>query len=483
MMKRNLLSMLVLFMSVGAMAQQQMVSNYEIKLKIKNTENDTVYLANYLGKKLYYYDTAYVDSKGVSIFKGKSIPAGVYAVVTKGPKYFEIVVNEPKIELETSTENFTKFMNVKQSAENKIFYEFITVMLDKRSLQSPLSNQLNDSTISQEKRNELITQIRAIDEEIKVFQKEFDAKYHSKYFTASLLSINFETEIPVEIDSANRYWYYRAHFLERIDFNDDRFVRSPAFHNKIEKYFTSVLPQIPDTICAEAQRIIGSIKNEKSDTWKYLVHFITNTFEQSKVMGMDRVLVCMGKKYYCADTPSKAYWMPEDKLKEMCDRINVTQSLLLGEKAPNLILQDSTEKKWVNLHRDIKSKWTILVFWDPNCGHCKKEIPVIQTFYEENKNTYDISIVAISTELENKDWKKYIRENNLTDWIHISDNPEIHNNPAKYLGVTTLESLNFRHTYDIYTTPQIYILDENKTIKAKKIGAAQLEDLFEKMNR
>lgn len=463
-------------------SQNNIISNYEIKVKIKNTENDTLYLANYLGKKLYYYDTAYADNKGITVFKGNKIPAGIYAVVTKGPKYFEIVVNEPKIELETSTDDFTNNMVVKNSPENKVFYEFITYVVNRRKEAYPLNEKLKDTTLSQTEKDDIYNQLKKIDEDVAAFQKEFDKKYYPNYFSATLLSLNFELEIPEEIDSTERYFYYKEHFLDRIDFNDDRFVRSPAFHNKLEKYFNQVLPQIPDTIIAEAKKIIGNIKDEKSDTWKYVVHYITNTYEQSKLMGMDKVLVFMAQNYYCSTKPSKAYWMPEDKLKELCEKTAIGQYLLIGEKAPNLILQDTTESQWINLHEVAKTKWTIVIFYDPNCGHCKKEIPLFKEFYDKYKETYDLTIIGVNTELENKDWKKFIREQELNGWIHISDNPEIHNHPEKYLNKTTIESLNFRRTYDIFSTPQVYILDKNKIIKAKKIGAEQLEDLFEKLN-
>jgi hypothetical protein len=39
---------------------------------------------------------------------------------------------------------------------------------------------------------------------------------------------------------------------------------------------------------------------------------------------------------------------------------------------------------------------------------------------------------------------------------------------------------NFRYDYFIESTPQLFVLDENKKIIAKKIGAEQLYDFFAK---
>ena len=154
-------------------------------------------------------------------------------------------------------------------------------------------------------------------------------------------------------------------------------------------------------------------------------------------------------------------------MKEICDRATTLNRLKLFGPAPDLILQDTSETKWVDITK-LPNEYKVLVFWDPGCGHCKKEIPKLKKLYDEIKSRkMDIEIIGVNTELENKAWKKYIRENKL-DWINISDNPEVNGNPRKYIveqRKTTLNSLNFRDIYDIFSTPQIFLLDsENKII-------------------
>ena len=473
---RYLLIVFSLFI-LSANAQEN-VKNYQFKFKINGTEGDTLYMANYLGKKLYYYDTAYADKGGITIFKGNEIPGGIYAIVTPGPKYFEIVVNEPKIELETNIEDFTEHMNVKISEENKAFYEYINFVNKKKIKSIPLAQKFKDTLTSEKEKEELRQQLEKIDAEVKAFQENFEEKHFDKLFAAKILSLNHELKIPEAIGEDSRYVYYKTHFLDNLDLNDDRFAHSPAFINKIERYFTEVLQQHPDTIYTHAFKLIDQIRDEKSDTWKLLVHYVTNTFEHSKIMGMDKVFVKMGQKYYCNEGKTKAYWMPEDKLTELCEKVAVLEHLLIGEKAPNLILQDTTEQNWINLHKDVNADFTILVFWDPDCGHCKKEVPKINDIYLKLRDSINLKVVGVGGLLEMDKWKTFIREKELNDWIHISDNPEIHNNAYNYLNKTTIESLNFRQTYDIYSYPQVYLLDENKVILAKKLGADSLEKVI-----
>ena len=44
-----------------------------------------------------------------------------------------------------------------------------------------------------------------------------------------------------------------------------------------------------------------------------------------------------------------------------------------------------------------------------------------------------------------------------------------------------MESLNFRTTFDVYATPKMFLLDEDKNIVAKQVGAVQLAEILSQM--
>ncbi|MBT5976272.1 MAG: hypothetical protein HOG66_01390, partial [Flavobacteriales bacterium] len=66
-------------------------------------------------------------------------------------------------------------------------------------------------------------------------------------------------------------------------------------------------------------------------------------------------------------------------------------------------------------------------------------------------------------------------------WINVSDSPEANENAQELMlkGTTTAQSLNFRDTYDIFSTPKIYLLDENKKIIAVKLMPEQMGDFID----
>ncbi|MBA3705010.1 MAG: TlpA family protein disulfide reductase, partial [Bacteroidetes bacterium] len=112
----------------------------------------------------------------------------------------------------------------------------------------------------------------------------------------------------------------------------------------------------------------------------------------------------------------------------------------------------------------VKSKYTVLIFWDHDCGHCKKEVPKLAELYKKVK-AKGVEVYAIETEDKPAEWKKFIRENNL-NWINV------HESDAYKRAVT-------KKIYDIYSTPVTYLLDENKIIKAKRIDVEQLGNFID----
>ena len=157
------------------------------------------------------------------------------------------------------------------------------------------------------------------------------------------------------------------------------------------------------------------------------------------------------------------YFFAENYKEILVDREDLKNklNLVIGAQPPNLILKDTTDTKWFDFY-SLKSDYTIVYFWDPECGHCKKTTPVLLDLYHNMKDK-GVVVYAVGTELENDDWKKYIIEHQL-DFINVSDTPE----HPDY----------FRTIYDIYSTPRIFILDKDKKIIAKQLSVEQIEEFI-----
>ncbi len=458
---------------------------HNLKFKINGLKDTVAYLAGYYGPKQYFKDTADVDSQGNLVFKGKdSLPGGIYSVVMpdKGT-YFEFIINEQNFSMETDTGNFVKAMKVKGSVENDLFYKRLNYLEGKQKEINPFKAIAEDSTKSEEAKKPSRDKLSAIDKEIKEYTLKV-VQENPSTFLAKVFKAMEEPEVPETPllpngakDSLFPFRYYKDHFFDNVDFRDDRLLRTPVFHNKMEKYLSKLTVQHPDSISAAADFMAAKAKGNK-EMFKYIVHYVTSTYEKSNIMGMDAVFVHMAQNYYMK---GEAFWIDTAQLAKITERANKLAPLLVGKKVVNVTLQDTSCKKWYSLY-DVKAKYTVLIFWDPNCGHCKKVIPKLKELFDKYSDRNFFDVFAVGTEFEDKDWSKFIVEHNL-NWTNVSDNPEINKNYAKYIHLTNIESLNFRQTFDIYATPVTLLLNENKEIIAKKIDVEQIEELLERFQK
>lgn len=463
MQKRNFT--ILMFISLFFLKSVSAQEGYQVKVKVAGVRDSMCYLANYFGDKQYLKDSCLADAQGSFVFKGKEkLGGGIYLVVIPGKRYFEVLIDkEQNFSLETDTVDFVKHMKIKGSQENTIFYDYLKFIGEKSKAIEPLRAEFESVKSDPAKSEDVRKRMAVIDSSVISYKDEF-MKNNPDFLLTKVFKVTEEVKMPEipkkadgTLDSLFMYNYYKAHFFENIDLKDDRLLRTPVFHPKLEQYFKKLTLQMPDSINKEADQIIAQL-NPGSEMFKYVVWWVTNTYETSNIMGMDAVFVHMVEKYY---TKEKAFWVDDAQLYKIQDRARVLKPILVGTKVKNIVLNDSLGQPH-SLH-DVKAKYTVLYFWDPDCGHCQKITPKLKESYDKIKSK-GVQVFAVCTEVEIDKWKKFIREKDL-NWINVAD-PELHN--------------NFRHDFDITTTPQIFLLDENKTIIAKRIEVETMNEILEK---
>ncbi|MES2620928.1 MAG: thioredoxin-like domain-containing protein [Bacteroidota bacterium] len=440
-----------------------------IKLTVKGLESSNMILANYFGDKQYVKDTLEFDKKGtVTIKADTTLPGGVYLAVfpALGNRYFEFIISESQFSLETDTTDLTGHLKTTGSVENSLFYGDMK-FLGKMKQTSDSISALYKNAKDEKEKEKYKAQLIQIDKDVKAERNDVMVK-NPELFYAKLIKSMKDVEVPEPpkdangkiIDSSWQWRFYKAHYWDNIDMKDDRLLRCPVFHNKMKTYFSQTIVQVPDSISYATDEVLAKT-DKKSEIYRYVLTYIFNEMANSKVMGFDAAYVYIGKNYFCKEDMTP--WVDTAKRFKICDRVNRLEPVLVGKKAQRLILPtDSTEMQWKSL-QEVKAKYTILAFWDPDCGHCKKEIPVLaEAYHSLKKQGIDVETFSPAImEIEHyKDWQEFIKNNTL-DWINVCD--------AK-------RHSNFRWEWDIQSTPQIYILDRDKTIKARRIGADQVED-------
>ena len=106
----------------------------------------------------------------------------------------------------------------------------------------------------------------------------------------------------------------------------------------------------------------------------------------------------------------------------------------------------------------------------------------------EDEKALGVEVYAVAKAVDSTlmaDWKKFIREKDL-DWVNVGLTmnvfEEAKKNPRQFIPkYTTIESLNYADTYDVYSTPKVFLVDGDRKFVGKSLSPEQIEDLVRKL--
>ncbi|MEI6853538.1 MAG: redoxin domain-containing protein [Bacteroidota bacterium] len=438
---------------------------YKFTVKVNGVVDSTCYLGHYYGQYQYVDDTAVANAKGEMVFQGKeALPGGIYFVIIPKKKYFEFIVNKEEVfSMETDTSDFVKYMKVKGSAENKLFYEYLNYVNGNQNQFLAIKKRLDLNKGNKDSTAILNKQLEAVDQKVKDYKLEFIKKNPDSFISRIFISSK-DPDVPKtpilpngRKDSVFEYNAYKDHYWDNIDFSDERIIRTPVFYNRINNFFNNIVIQHPDSICKEADKLVEKARANK-EMFKYVIWWITYTYETSKIIGFDAVFVHMVETYYMTN---QCYWLSPTLLENITKRAMKLKPILLGKVAPHMVMQD-TNLVLQSLDA-VVAKYTIVMFWDYNCGHCKVEVPKMVEFYNKKKDELGLKVFAVCTDTSMAEMKKFIIKDKM-NFINV-DGPR---------AITP----HYAELYDIYSTPVIYLLDDKKIIISKRIEVDQIEDII-----
>ncbi|HAA14287.1 MAG TPA: hypothetical protein DCE41_22375 [Cytophagales bacterium] len=468
--RRMLLGAMLSMIACTAWAQSpgMFTTDYRIEVRWTDLANEMVILGHHFGDTQYTVDTAMIDENGVCVFEGSgdTLRYGVYLVYVPDQKYFDILFNEPEMILETSIADPVVDMNVIESEENRVFFDYLNFLGDRMLEAREIQTQMEGA--NEEQMAALNSQRETLDADVQSFMNNFVTENEGT-LAASVVGINRQVDVPDAptdeegnvIDDLWQYQYFYDHFWDHIDLADERLLYSPWMQPKLEQYVTQLTVQHPDSVCSAADRVVAKA-SENQEMFRYAVNWITNHYETSNLMSSETVFVHMVKNYYTAD---QAWWIDAATLYRIQDRAKILEPLLIGKKVPNLVIKDFNEN-FQNLHKS-EGKYTVLFFYDPDCGHCKKAAPLMEEaraqYAPDGAKFWGIALDLEDNEESRNKWKQFIEDKGLTEWTNVTDFE--HRIPIKY-------------TFDVRSTPTIIVIDENKEIILRRLGAEQLGEVL-----
>ena len=336
---------------------------------------------------------------------------------------------------------------------------------------------------SEEEKAKLRSQMENIDKKVAAVIDSIE-KSNPALFATKFIKATRNIDVPPapkgpdgKIDSTFQYRYYRAHYFDNFDISDPRLLRTPLYEGKIMNYIEKVVPQIPDSLNPELDMLLKKSRTSE-ELFRYMLVTLFNHFGKSQIMGFDGVQIYLAEKYYIPE----ATWSDSAYIGKLKDYVAKNKPLLLNTPAPNVKFvvvpsshfidaqHDTAAKRYPHVGQfidlySIKADYMVLYFWDPDCGHCKKSSPVMHGLTKKlkEKGVIVLSVGTVFGEAGKIKWVDFVNQHGFYDWMNAW-------NPYDY---------DYKLKYNIESTPQLFILDKDKKILAKKIGPEQVEEIID----
>jgi peroxiredoxin len=263
------------------------------------------------------------------------------------------------------------------------------------------------------------------------------------------------------IDSLQNEYYlafYKEHFFDNHNLSSISITRMPFYARAIATYFTRLLkPQEPEIIHG-VDFLLKKVESNP-EIYRFTARQIFNILRTAPYAEVEKVALYLGENYI-VNRPEM--WDPIF-IQQFEEYATMTSLNMAGTQANDLRLQDVAGNT-LSLY-DVQAKYTILLFFNPQCGACAVATPEIHTLYQTYKDK-GLQVVAVYLDRDKDTWLNYITEKNFLDWINLWD---------------AEETSGMFEKYDLHAIPTIYLLDQNKQVIEKNLYYTALNSIIKQL--
>jgi len=445
------------FLPASAQKSKPKEPSHKLVFNIKDCNDKQMLLAIHFREKLMLKDSAFNDGNGAFVFEGTGkYDDGMYSLVSDKKKLILnfIIDGSQNFTYNIDTTGNVLNFSVMGSPENAEMLRFQqkNVEAQKNAAEWGKKRKEFEEKGSKDSVEYYSKKLMGIHKEMEQFILDLIEKNPTFLFSKLQKSYR-EIQIPEApakeegtIDYDFQSVYYRTHYWDNFDLTDRRFLFLPSYEPKLKNYFSKILwYQEVDTINKYMDLMLEKTRPD-SLMYRFLTEYLSSEFETSKILGHDGVFVHLAKNNQLA---GKCTWMDEDLIKKYEMRIADLEPMLIGKKTVEMILMDTSQKKWYSSF-DMPKKYRVLWFYDHTCPTCKKESKELKVVYDslQKIGQLNFDVYAVIHTEDFAGWKKYIVENGFT-WINVGGNSG---------------NVDWVKAYHINTNPQLFIINQDKVI-------------------
>lgn len=384
------------------------------------------------------------------------LTSGAYQLFTESGVTIDIILHEENVRLIAMHDGYGQQVQVVESRENMVYYNFIN--LKKRNLfkLDILSDVIDYYPKEDEFYQVAVDQVLELRTEINMQAEELVNK-NPTTLASHFIQLMKPVFADIDLSEDQQKTYLKIHYLDHVDFSDTVLLHSHQLNAKLIQYLSLYQDQNVDKETFESNLLSGvdtllQKASVNQSMYTYVVEFLIGGFE---AIGFEK-----GLEHIASHHQLDELCVNTEKLQELQHKIELIQQLAIGNTAPEFETND-LEGNTIKLN-EINAPKTLLFFWASWCPHCKEMIAEINDIYSAGNN--EIEVIGISIDTSLTDLKKVISDYNI-DWPVIAEidgwNSEI------------------ATQYGLVATPTIFLLGQDKTILAKPSNKAELKKLFE----
>lgn len=438
-----------------------------IEVQIEGIPAGKTRMIGVYGDRNYIADSAVVDASGRFILRRKNLlPSGFYTfLLPGGNKNFSILIDkDQRFYLRASASDIGGTMQVMGSVNTALFYENYRFQAKQDPELNQLAEQMRgkpESAPEFQKAKERQTQIL---EERKahldaIYKQNPDAFFTKFKMAGQNPDLTFPRKANGDLDTLRQLMHYRGHFWDNVDFSDTRLLYTPVIGNKLRRYIKEMTPQNRDSIIPVADELIRRVMPYKP-YFQFFSNWIALQYENTKTTVMDgeAVYVHVIRNFF---KPELVFWDKPENIEKLQKHAWEMEASLMWKKGPDVRAKEvftGAEKSIYELTAPI----VVVFMFSPDCEHCQKDAPKIQEIARNWKSRgVEFFGIGVNTTLE--ELKPFVQKHGFQ--FPVVFDP-------------TNRAIYAKYFVDI--TPELYILNKERTIVAKNLHAEQLEEVFQR---
>lgn len=410
-----------------------------------------------------YVNNTTIENGKFSLEIPKGTPSGMFRLLydNENNKYLDFIFNNEDITVEFHPDYPAQLVKFDKSDENILFQNYIDKISD---IQNKLDSiqvvyfQIDDKPHEKNLHKLYSENLVKLKKSQNIFETDSQSKLANNFIVANKRFYSDKLIKDTDIYLST----IKKHYFDNVNFNNPVLLKSSLLIDRVMDYVFYLNTSNDPKKLVELRKegiVFALSKIDKTKLKKDVIETLLYTFAQQE--NVEMVDYILKNHFTKLPVPFQDY-----EFKQMIkDMLKTT----IGNKAPGLVWEDKGKKQ--SLYNLKDSKYYLLVFWSTTCGHCLKELPVLQKFLEDKPN---IQVIAVA--LENNTSKiKWIDEKYYyEDFIHVlalSSDPD------------NVYQSKIVRDFGINATPSLFLLDANKNIIAKPYDVKALKKLYPSLHK